>query len=141
MVNAFWAAVETHGVRAETVIALSTKSCKAAVESTLPSLKIIAGEFGIEPRFEHKVVPEDDLGEAHWRIRSLLRDWGGHGEIILDITPARKRLAAVALHAASAEGISRILYLYLRQLEAGDRPLALIPRTLRVASDLGAMHP
>ncbi|MFQ5911449.1 MAG: hypothetical protein ACE5IJ_12135, partial [Thermoplasmata archaeon] len=105
------------------------------------SLSVLAEGFGFEVKPEMRIIPEEDLGEAFERMVQILQTAKAEGQVILDITPARKSLASVAMRAAEAEGVSCILYLYLKDKVHGDRPYPVVPSTMYRSHDLGTMRP
>ena len=139
MVNALWAALEEHRIRPDRLIVLSHVRDYGIVKSVLPSLKALAGGFKVRVEPEALVVPMDSLKAALAKFLEVLREAKKQGEVVLDITPARKSLASMGMKAAQLEGISRILYLHLRKIELGDWPYPLIPVTMHEMNDLGAL--
>ncbi len=141
MINAFWVALEGFGIRPDRILVLAHARHKQTVSRVLPSLKIVAKGFGVNVEPELQVVPEEDLKQALAKIAQVFKDARGQGEVVLDITPARKNLASVAMRAAQTEGVSKILYLHLKRMEAGDMPYPLIAMTLHQSCDLGTLQP
>lgn len=137
--NAFWAALEEHKVIPEKVVVLAHARDKKAVGGVLPSLKTVAKGFDIQVEPEMQVVPEDSLQKGLARIAEVLKEAKKKGEVVLDITPARKSLATVAMRAAQMEGVAKVLYLHLKKVELGAWPYPLIPSTLHECHDLGAL--
>lgn len=104
------------GVRPNTVLVATHARHKEAVAAALPSLTALAEGLGLTVETKVEIVPEEELDEAFERMVRILREAREEGEVVLDITPARKSVARLAMRAAEVEEIPHVFYLYLKDI-------------------------
>lgn len=132
-----WAAVNTYykilkekrvSGEIERIYIFTEERYRAVLPKVEKALRAISKAYGLTPRIEAVVIPDDSFFEADRRFRELfseLRD-GGY-TIGLDITSGRKALVAAAIVQAREFPVSFIVYMALLDRDFPDRPHMMIP--------------
>ena len=138
--NSVWSLLWNGTFVPDRVVLLTHARHKVVAQRAASTLKTLLAAYGVpsEPRI--LIVPESDLKASHLAIHTEIRRVKAEGQVALNITPARKSLAAVAMVAAWDVGVDRIDYLYLKEMRAAERPYPLIARALHELVDLRSLR-
>lgn len=129
VINTIWAACRLEGYVPEKVLFVVNRNLK---NEDIKTVNIWTEEllesYGVnEPVFENIEVEEDDFGEIEDVLRCNISKLKQEGAVVVDITPGRKYMSAIAMHCGLAEGASHVYYLHLKDFGYQDSPFPLIP--------------
>ncbi len=136
-----WALLWEEAFIPDRLVVVTHAPHKRVAYDAAATLRTVLGAQRITTDPEVVVVPEADFADAHEKLRHLLKDAKTQGEVALNITPARKSLAVVAMVAGWDAGVDHIYYLYLKDMRGADRPYPLIARDLQELIDLKELRP
>ncbi len=141
VVNSVWSLLQEAAFIPDRLILLTHGPHKDVAARSAGTVQKLLASFGRPSDPEVVVVPETDLKASHDLLLRIMREAKGAGEVALNITPARKSLAAVAIVAAWETNVDRVYYLYLRDMKSKDHAYPLIPCDLQDLVDLRELRP
>jgi hypothetical protein len=141
VVNSVWSLLYEGLSVPSHLILITNGRHKDVAKRASDSLQTLLSFYGMTSVPEIIVVPEYDLRQVHDKLFEIMQKAKSEGEVALNITPARKSLATVAMVAAWETKVNRIHYVYLRSLKDADCPYPLIARDLHELLDLKELRP
>jgi len=141
VVNSVWSLLyEGLSVPSRLVLVTNARH-KDVARKAAETLQLLLSFYGVASVPDIIVVSEVDLRQCHDKMVEIMRQAKAQGEVALNITPARKSLASVAMVAAWETGVDRIHYVYLKDLKEADCPYPFIAKDLHELLDLKELRP